>query len=281
MASPYESPDRARTDLRQGDLVLLGGERFVAVSRSCDLERDDPTHAVIAPLREARSVQELRGWELRSVPVAWAAENVVADLTALRSVDKSELPHTAEAVCATGADARAFAHDVGQAFSEASHPDGITRTFDPLWDALSSKPYRPDKPAGGLVDAILDIRYVPTPDQGPRADDAEREVELIFVLDEMHSVDQSVNEEARALAEKRGSTGNAIADTREAWVKTTPASPERTLALATLCHQLALMCVPQPPVRHVTPVVVSSDEYTYGEYRDSDALRVDRLSSGT
>ncbi len=275
MVNGAERP--ARPDLRQGDVVELDGQLWVILSRSCDLVRDTPEHALLAPVEATNDAHTLRGWQLRQVRVP-GLEAHVADIAKSKSVAKTRLPGKAQTGCDSESSARRFASDLSRSLGEASHPDALNKSVEPLWHELQHKRYRPGGKFHDLVQDILDVRVQTSPHLGLRDETSSRDVRLIFVIEDRDVLEDVDYAEAQRRAERLGTSGEALADTRDAW-KISQDLRERALLLATFCEQLGARCDPNHPIVALEVEVESATSFSYARLLETDAIRVDRLSA--
>ena len=268
---------RARPSLRQGDVVAVDGQPWVILSRSCDLVRDAPEHALLAPVAPSDNAHALRGWLLRQVPVPHL-DGHVADIGRAQSHDKTVLPEAPLGGCESAGGARRFANDVSRALGEASHPEAVNESVEPLWDELQHKRYRPGGSFFLLAHDILDVRVQTTPDLDPRDSVSSRDVVLIFIIEDRDLLDDADFLQAKRKADELGSSNHALATTRDAWAACEDLR-ERTRLLAIFCEQLGARCTPAGCVASLEIEVESSSSFTYARLMETDAIRVDRLSA--
>lgn len=257
---------RERPDLLQGDVVELDGAPHVVVSRSCDLPREDPPRAMVAPLADDPSKEVAKRLDPRRVSLP-ARPGEHADMTRAFTMDKSDLPEVAaERGCRTADEVRRFREDAGRYLDASSLPAGVNKTVDPMWQHMRKK-----RDADGydeMLDAIEDVRVRFQPDHAPDDTTSDRSMTLIFVIDAAY--DELLPEEPVGIPEDFGKA-------RDGWLEAKTLT-DRAAALDAYCRLLADRCPPEPPVIEVDVEVVAETSFSYSDYFASDALRIEALS---
>jgi hypothetical protein len=257
---------RKRPDLMQGDIVELDGAPHVIVSRSCDLPRDDPPRAMVAPLVDDASKEVAKRLDPRRVSLP-ARPGEHADMTRARTVDKSELPEVAAGRgCRTADEVRRFREDAGRYLDASSLPAGVNDTVDPMWQHMRKKRDAPGYEE--MLEAIKDVRVRFRPDHPPDDGTSDRSMTLIFVIDAVY--DELLPEEPAEVPKNFGKA-------RDGWLEAETLA-DRASALDGYCRLLAERCSAEHPVVEVDVEVVAETSFSYSEYFASDALRIEALS---